>query len=211
MNSIPSIFTILFLAITCFTLSACEKSNEKPITIIENHKPTENHKTEYPFYDFNFKITIYHEPIGVAKEIIYKYDYDNKEDLKVLYFNYFNEENDSKLDTAIEKSYNVDKKTLDEIFSIISKKVTPKYAKNYSDKEVPPPPTSDNEWESCSIELDLGFWDDTYMVTTGDTSTFYEVLSLLQYFKRFILGLKTYPIQNQIPNQILNDKLKHLQ
>lgn len=135
---------------------------------------------KYHFYDFNFKITIYNNPVGVSKEIIYQYDPKNKKDnkLKISYFNY-HDENNKKFKEPVERDFYISEGKMDSCFEAITEKITPNFLTNKSNKEIPPPPTSSNEWKYCKVELDLLYRGDKYVCTSSNTDIFYHLLESL--------------------------------
>lgn len=132
------------------------------------------------FYDFNFKIVIHRNPLGVSKELIYQYDPENKDNdkFKVIYFDYYNE-NNVKFEKPLEREFIINKEKMDVILDVIIKKLTPKYPNNKNEEKIPPPPISSNEWEYCTVELDLLYRGDKYLVTSINTNIFYDLLKLL--------------------------------
>lgn len=166
---------LIVMNITLIVFSSC-KNNRKGIQEDNINKTS---KKEYHFYDFNFDVKIYREPIGILKEISYEDDFDDdrKGEYKVMYHNYFDDKNNIKLDKPLEEVFFVNKEKMDTIFKILSKRVSPKFLDNYSDVKIPPPPIS--SWEYCTIELDLLYRGDKYLVTTSNPSIFYDLLKLL--------------------------------
>lgn len=156
--------------------SSCKMDNKTEI----RNSINQPNKNVYSFYDFNFKIVIHRNPVGISKEIIYLYDSENVKNgkFKVTYFNYY-DENNIKFKKPLEQSFYISKEKMNTVFDVIVKKITPKFSINYTEKKFPPPPTSSNEWEYCTVELDLLFRGNKYLVTTSNTDIFYDLLKLL--------------------------------
>lgn len=164
------------ILILVLSFSSCKMDNKSDIIDYSN----KSNPIEHKFYDFNFKVKIYRNPVGVSKEIMYHHDSQNEKNnkLKVTYFNYY-DENQVQLKEPIKKEFYVRKERMDTLFNIIVKEITPSFSVNYSNEKIPPPPTFSNEWEYGTIELDLLFRGDKYLITTRSTDVFYELLKLL--------------------------------
>ncbi|KFC24185.1 hypothetical protein IO90_02445 [Chryseobacterium sp. FH1] len=148
---------IIFIFIDCSKKQVVDKQNEKLKS----------------FYDFKFLIQVDDERYGVVESYEYK-GIENLEKDSLLVYCKKNVNNKILFDTT-----KISKQKMDTLYSKITQELEPIYKDNKANEVIPRPPSGDDEWKRCKIELDLLFrGGNKYVLTKTNYKSFIDNLNI---------------------------------
>lgn len=143
------------------------------INCSKNNDAEKKHTKLNSFYDFNFLIQIDDERYGIVES----YEYNGSKILQDDSLLIYHKENVN--DKIVFDTIKISKKKMDTLYSKITQELKPSYQNNKATEVIPRPPSGDDEWRRCKIELDLIFrGGNKYVLTKTNYKSFMGNLNI---------------------------------
>jgi len=140
----------------------------------------ENKNKIYKFYDFDFELIKYLSPIGISEKIILKNSglrpIDAFKENHLYYIRFVDQEKRKELQRPDTLEIKLENRDMDSLYIVASEYMKLEHKINESTYKIPFPPSADDEWETATIVLDLGFRGNRYSVSTAKFRPLYQYL-----------------------------------